>query len=667
MADPQQHRGYRTVAPVDSLPFELVLAICARLRCCSCATPETQAFALGCSGNHPPGAFGSTELSALRQTSRRWRTAALRQGLAQLVVSNRWMRNSTHDRLRDISRRYAPCVRKIVFRSSDFYQGGPRRSASGSPADEFDAVLAIGWPCLDSVSVEMFSVRYSDHETVAAAVRRNAPSVRELYIRDKLASFTQIAPLFWGPSGSVGDGYCASIRRLAIKPYGYNQHWSALMPNERGAAEMLCRRPNQLTSLAIGGSDFTPELLCALQNSQQSLKYLSIEHAWIDPFVSAPVCLPSVTSLHLEHVAVDRSDAVLPLVSQMFPNLCTLSVRHVWQRSRNGNNNVAADSARGAVTLQNNRWLEVFLANEWPCLRSLTLPAIADMDAERLPAACPSLVQLVTNSLDYSGPRLSALGLVNIIRGLKCLRHLSIEQRKGDGSPGYEIMDAAMCRLIGTDDEDMLFTDRMLRRTSTASSTITPVESPTLGPQHRVAAAAAIPGSSPSLELDSDTTDVDSDGEGCLPGPHNAATSNSRHQHPPPISRSLSTLYIPRASFTTSTLDSLVQQLPNLVKLSASLRSDSLFGFGQHEQPSLAVQKSRENRSLKWIGISADEDILTDPQWLSAWLIQRFPKLEECSTNHARSHKRMIAELREAAPAVKFTRMDSRALQTTYN
>ncbi|KAJ2392585.1 hypothetical protein GGI23_005190 [Coemansia sp. RSA 2559] len=655
MADSQT-----TVAPVDGLPFELLLAICQRLRCCSCATPGTQAFALGCSGNHPPGAFGSTELSVLRQTTRKWRSAALRQGLTQLVVSNRWMRNSTHDRLRDISRNYASFVRKVVFRSSDYYQGGPRRSTSGSPADEFDAILAMGWPCIDSVSVEMFSVRYSEHETIVNAVRRYSPRVKELYIRDKLASLTQITPLLWGPSGPVSGGRCASIRRLAIKPYGYNQHWSALVPSERGAAEMLCRMPNQLTSLAIGGSDFTPELLCALQSSQQSLKYLSIEHAWADPLLSAAVCLPSVTFLHLEHIAVDRSDTVLPIVSRMFPNLCALSVRHVWQRTRTRTINVAADSARGALMLQNAQWLDVFLENKWPNLRSLTLPAIADMDAERLPAACPNLIQLVTNSLDYSGPRLSALGLVSIIHGLKRLRHLSVEQRRRDGSPGYEIMDAAMCRLMGTDDEDVLFTDRMLRRTSTASSIITPVESPTLGPRQGGAR-----GSSAPSELDSDTTDVDSDGEGYLPGPRHTLVSNS-HRHPPPISTSLNTLYIPRASFTTSTLDALVQQLPNLVKLSVSLRSDSLFGFSQHKQ-SPAVEKSRENRSLKWIGISADEDILTDPQWLSAWLIQRFPKLEECSTNHARSHRRMIAELREAAPAVNFTRMNSRALQATCN
>ncbi|KAJ2556412.1 hypothetical protein EV175_002024 [Coemansia sp. RSA 1933] len=577
------------------------------------------------------------------------------------------MRNTARDRLRDISRNFASFVRKIVFRSSDFYRDGPRRSASGNEADELDAVLAMGWPCLDSVSAEMFSVGYSDHETIASAVRRYAPRVKELYIRDKIASLTQIAPLFWGPGGPASGGRCASIRRLAIKPYGYNRHWSALMPAETGAAEMLCRMPNQLTSLAIGGSDFTPELLAALQRSQKYLTYISIEHAWADPFLSAEICLSSVVHLHLEHVAVDRAGASLPIISRMFPNLRTLSVRHVWQRTgtrTNNNNNVAADSARGAVTLQNDQWLDAFLENEWPSLRSLALPAVSDMDSERLPAACPNLVRLVTNSLDYSGPRLSARGLVNIIHGLKRLRHLSIEQRKGDGSPGYEIMDAAMCRLMGSDDEDVLFTDRMLRRTSTTSPIVTPTESPTLGPRHGARELSALPG------IDSDTTDVESDSEGFPPDHRYSATSNSnigRHQHPQAISRSLNTLYIPRASFTTSTLDALVQQLPNLVKLSVSLRSDSLFGFGQYKQQPLAVQKSRENRSLKWIGISADEDILTDPQWLSAWLTQRFPKLQECSTNHARSHKRMIAELREAAPAVSFTRMNSRALQTTYN
>ncbi|KAJ2511434.1 hypothetical protein H4217_007386 [Coemansia sp. RSA 1939] len=655
----------------DSLPFELVLAICARLRCCSCAKPETQAFALGCPGHHPPGAFGSTELSALRQTSRKWRAAALHQGLAQIVVSSRWMRSSTRDRLQGISTHYAMFVRKIVFRSSDFYQGGPRRSASGSVVDEFDAVLAMNWPCLDSVSAEMFSAHHSEREAIVASIRRNAPRVKEVYIRDKLASLAQTAPLLWGPP--MRGGRCASVHRLAIKPYGYNQHWSALVPNERGAADMLLRMPNQLTSLAIGGSDFTPELLHALQNSQPSLKYLSIEHAWADPLLlCSTVCLPSVAFLHLEHVAVDGPDAVLPVVSRMFPNLCSLSVRHVWQRTRgrnnnnNNNNNVvvaAADTARGAITLQNDQWLDLFLANRWPRLCSLTLPAIADMDAERLPLACPNLVQLVTNSLDYAGPRLSALGLVSVIRGLKRLRHLSIEQRKGDGSPGYQIMDAALCRLMGTDDEDVLFTDRMLRRTSTTSSAATPVDSPTLGPRRHA------PGSLPSPSVvDLDTTDVDSDAGDYFSGARGtvASASTAHTQHPPSISASLNTLYIPRASFTTSTLDALVGQLPNLVKLSVSLRSDSLFGFGQRELPA-AAQKARENRSLKWIGISADEDILTDPQWLSAWLTQRFPRLEECSTNHARSHKRMIAELRESAPDVKFTRISSRALQATCN
>ncbi|KAI9501587.1 hypothetical protein BX070DRAFT_236480 [Coemansia spiralis] len=637
---------------MEKLPFELMLAICAQLRRCSCTIPENQAFSLGCTGNHPPGAFGSTELSVLRQTSRKWRAAALNQGLSQLVVSNRWMCNTKRDRLLDISKKYSKSVRKIVFRSSDYYQGGPRRSTSGELTNELEAVLAMGWPYLEAVAVEWFSGNTAEHTKISAAVRRYAPRIRELYIRDKLASFTRIAPLYWGHRNSASYGRCTSIRRLAIKPYGYNQHWSALMPSESGAAEMLCGMPGQLTSLAVGGSDLTPELLYSLQNSQPNLKYLSVEHAWTDAFGLAAVCLPQVTSLHL---------------SIMFPKLRTLSVRHVW-RHADRRNDERVDSARGAVSLQNEQWLSAFLMHEWPSLRTLSLPAITDLDTEKLPAACPNLVQLVTYSLDYSGPHLSAFGLVNVLHGLKRLRHLSIEQRRADGSPGYEIMDAAMCRLMGTDDEDVLFTDRMLRRTSTTSSILTPTDSPTLRPQHK---------QSSSLVLDSDTTDVDSDIDEYVLALRNSASmptkttvensqKNSQDQQQQVISKSLNTLYIPRASFTASTLDALVGQLPNLVKLSASLRSDSFFSFNQREQLS-SVQKPKAHQTLKWIAVSADEDILTDPQWLSAWLTQRFPKLQECSTNHARSHKRMIAELREAAPAIKFTRLNSRALQTTCN
>ncbi|KAJ1874982.1 hypothetical protein LPJ55_001057 [Coemansia sp. RSA 990] len=598
--------SYRTQKQV---PFELLAAVCAQLRHCTCPMPETKVFWQGCTGNHAAGAFGRNELSELRQTSRRWREAALDEGLREIVASNRWMRSGRQDRLRDISRAHGQRVRRLVFRSSDYYPNGPRRTQDGSAASELEAVLQMGWPRLDAVVIEWFSGSAADHARIAAAIRQWAPQAREVYIHDKLVMLTEMAPLVMAPA----------VRRLAVKPYGYNQRWSALAPNERGAAALVRRMPGQLTALAIGGADFSPQLLMALQDTQPNLKLLSIEHAWLDVLLAVPVCLPAVTRLHLENVIVSRNSPVLPLSARMFPGLRALTLSHTWQQAARD----VADSARGAVSLQSEQSLGLFLAQQWPHLRSLTLPAVGDMDASRLPHACPALERLCTRSLDYGGPALSAAGLVDLLRGLKRLRHLSIEQRRSDGSPGYTIMDAALCRLIGAVDDDRLFGDRIMRRTSTAS-TIVDV-SPPWSPQ--------------SYGSDTDVED---------------------YFEPQVLSQSLNTLYIPRASFTAATLDGLLQQLPNLVRLSVSMRSNSFLAFSK-AQP---AQHPWAHQALRWIAISADEDILTDPEWLSAWLVQRFPQLVECSTNHARSHRQIITDLRHSAPAISFTRLGSGALQT---
>ncbi|KAJ2355767.1 hypothetical protein IWW50_006043 [Coemansia erecta] len=588
---------------LQRLPFELLAAVCAQLPQCPCATAGTQVFSVGCTGNHAPGAFGRGSLAVLRQTSRAWRAAALGAGLAQIVSSNRWMRGGAHDRLDAVHSGYARCVRRLVFRSSDYYPDGRRRTR-GDLADELEAVLALAWPSLEAVVVEWFSGSARDHARIAAAVRRWAPRARELYVHDKLVSLGAM-----GEMAALGS----HVRRLAVKPYGYNQRWSALLPHERGGARMLARMPAQLTALAIGGSDFTPELLSALQRTQPCLKFLSVEHAWIDA-LSADVCLPSVTRLSLENVVFARG-AVLPLTPRMFPALRALTLRYTWQH--------APDGSRGAVSLQDERCLSGFCAAAWPHLRALALPAVADIDAVFLARACPQLERLATNSLDYAGPALSAAGLVDLLRGLPRLRHLSIEQRRADGSPGYSFADAALCRLIGAADDDTRFGDRLLNRLSTASTLV-----------------------------GSDTEDADSDDSA-----DSDAFARMLHSRlPRALSASLNTLFIPRASLTASTLDALLKQLPNLVKLSVSLRADSLVG--------LAKIRPWAHHALKWIAVSADEDILADPMWLSAWLVQRFPMLQECCMNDVRSHKQMVAGLRAAAPAVSFTRLNSRALQT---
>ncbi|KAJ1735609.1 hypothetical protein LPJ61_000447 [Coemansia biformis] len=623
------------------LPFELLLAVCARLRHCPCAPPDGRPFSLGCTGGHAPGAFGRTELSALRQTSRAWRAAALREGLSQIVASNRWMRSGSGSRLRDIGRSHAACVRRLVFRSSDLYLGGPPRAAAADAVAELEAALAVGWPCLEAVVIGWFSGSPADHARIAAALRRHAPRIRELYVRDRLLSVTQMAPLVWGPAGPAPGGRCAAIRRLAIKPYGYNQHWDALLPSESGAAEIARRAHGQLTSLAVGGADFTPELLAALQSSQPHLTHLSVEHAWIGALDTAGVRLPSVADLHLENVIFgSRHAAVLPLTPHMFPRLCSLTLRHVWQRSAQP----AAGSARGAALLQEEGWLSTLWAHAWPHLRALSLPAIADIDAAYLPRACPALERLTTTSMDYSGPQLSAGGLVDVLRGLPRLRHLAIEQRQADGTPGYSFTGAALSRLVGADDEDAAFSNRMLGSRASTASTIVAGSPP----------PASRPATPRSLNADSDT-DMDTDTE-------DATSMAGAHLQPTPLlSSSLNTLLIPRAPFTASTLGVLVQQLPALVRLSVALRSDSsLFHIGSGARG----QKQWTHGSLRWIGLSADEDVLTDPCWLAAWLRERFPGLLECSTNHARSHWRTVAGLSIVAPGIRFTRLNSHTPQT---
>ncbi|KAJ2182286.1 hypothetical protein GGF45_000949 [Coemansia sp. RSA 551] len=609
----------------ERLPFELRAAICAQLASCSCVGAQTQTFAEGCTSHHAPGAFGGGALSALRQTSRTWRCAALDAGLAHIVASNRWMRSGSQDRLHALHTSHAHRVRRLVFRSADFYPGGPRRSSDGALASELEAVLALEWPRLDAIVVDWFSGNASDHARIVAAVRRWAPRVRELSVRDKSVGLAEMAALVWGSQGPAQglaqgpaqgpvqgliDTPCALVRRLAVTPYGYNQTWGALRAHERGAAQMVAHMPSQLTALAIGGSDVTPELLSALQHTQPHLARLSIEHAWID-VLSTDVQLRAVTRLRLENVAFARG-AALPLTPRMFPQLRSLTVRHTWQE--------AADGTRGATSLQDAQWLAPFLACTWPHLQALVLPAISDADAVQLAYACPALQRLTTISLDYAGPALSPAGLVAVLR-LPRLRHLSIEQRRADGAPGYSFSDATLCRLIGAADDDVNFGNRVLRRSSCASS---PEPSPRLSPS----------------DLSGSDTEVE----------------DSYFDAPQTISSSLNTLYIPRATLTASTLDALLKQLPNLVRLSVSLRGDSFVDFKR--RPPWA------HRALRWIAVSADEDILADPVWLSSWLIQRFPMLRECCTNHVRSQKQMVADLRAAAPAVAFTRLNSRALQT---
>ncbi|KAJ2443565.1 hypothetical protein GGF42_006585, partial [Coemansia sp. RSA 2424] len=177
-------------------------------------------------------------------------------------------------------------------------------------------------------------------------------------------------------------------------------------------------------------------------------------------------------------------------------------------------------------------------------------------------------------------------------------------QRRADGSPGYDVAGAALCRLLGCADDaddDARFGDRLLR-----------VD------RRRLPSVCAAP----------------------LP--------------------CLRSLCIPAASFTAPALDALVLQLPGLLFLSVTLRSSPT----ATQAPSALL---RPHHPLRRLALRADEDMLADPRWLSSWLAERFPALRECCTNHARSHRQTLAELRALAPAVSFTRLSSRALQTTCN
>ncbi|KAJ2746662.1 hypothetical protein GGI20_001163 [Coemansia sp. BCRC 34301] len=538
--------------PFHRLPFDILLAVCGQLPPCACAERGDYTRALGCSRDHAPGAFGSPELSALRQTSRAWRAAALGQGLRVVVASSRWMHNGGDGmRLATIRRWHGHHVRRLVFRSADAYHSGRHRGASSDAVcAELEAALALEWPALACVAVDWFSADAADHVRISAAVQRYAPRIRDFWLRHKEAGVAQtVAQL---------GGMAARLARLSVTPYGFNQHWAALQPSERGGAAAVSAMAGQLSALAVGGADVTPDLLCALSATQPRLRSLRIEHACIDALRSAAT-LRALTTLRLEHVMVG-ADGVLALSPAALPSLASLAVRHVW-RSADG----PADSARGAVSLQNDRWLEPLWAERWESLRELALPAIADADAQALPLSCPSLTRLVTHSLDYAGPCLTAAGLVSLLSRLPRLAHLAIEQRRADGSPGYDIL---------------------------------------------------------------------------------------------PCSRLLRSLCIPSASFTAPTLDALVHQLPSLLFLSVTLRSDSLLAADAPPRPHLALRR---------LALRADEDMLADPLWLSAWLAQRFPSLRECCSNHARSHRQTVAELRALTPTVAFTRLSSRALQTTCN
>ncbi|KAJ2081214.1 hypothetical protein H4R24_002483 [Coemansia sp. RSA 988] len=602
-------------APILRLPFELLLAVCAQLPQCACySAAGARKFGSGCEAGHPPGAFGRTELSALRQTSRAWRAAALRAGVAEIVVSSRWMGSG---RLQALHTAHGTWVRRVAFRMADV--------RAGDACAQFEAALALGWARLDAVAVEWFSGRAEDHARIAAAVRRHASRVREVSLHDKRVALGVQA---W-PVG---------VTRLGLRPFGYSQHWASLRPAEHGGAGAV--RQMRLTALATGGSDVTPQLLAALNTTQPCLTLLTIEHAWLDA-LATDFCLPHLTRLVLENVAVPPGSVELPVSARMFPALRELSVRHVWRHA-------GAASARGAELLQDAAWLRAMWADPWPRLRVLALPALADADVALLPHACPVLERLVTHSLDYTGPPLSATGLVALLRALPRLRYLSIEQRRANGTPAYRILPSALGRLLGDSDDDDAFGRRVLaKRASTASTLVSP-------------------GLSPLSETDADVfadTDVASDAASAVSVPMESTStvsdsSFSTSESAPLLSTELTTLVLPRAAFTATMIDSLVRQLPSLARLSVALRGDAF------PSPTKGTGLPVWNHTtLRWLGLTADEDTLVDAQHMAAWLRQRFPALEECSTSLGRAHRRAVAELRNAAPAVRFTRLSSRALQ----
>ncbi|KAJ2686305.1 hypothetical protein H4R19_006724, partial [Coemansia spiralis] len=206
-------------------------------------------------------------------------------------------------------------------------------------------------------------------------------------------------------------------------------------------------------------------------------------------------------------------------------------------------------------------------------------------------------------------------------------------QRRSDGAPGYSFTGPALSRLVGAEDEDTAFSNRMLTSRASIASTVVAGSSPMTPPD--------------ILDIETMASDTDTDTEDAptLPPPP-----------PPLLSASLNTLHIPRAPFTAPTLGVLVQQLPALSRLSVSLRTDAAL-FGASDSSPVPSKKQWAHASLRWIGLSADEGVLADPRWLAVWLRARFPGLLECSTNHARSHWRTVAELSAAAPEIRFTRL----------
>ncbi|KAJ1805593.1 hypothetical protein LPJ56_005335, partial [Coemansia sp. RSA 2599] len=529
--------------------------------------------------------------------------------------------------------------------------------------DALEAFLALGWPRVDAVAVEWFSGAQEDHQRIASAVLQHAPRAREFFVRDKAAALAPFASMLWNADGSPRE---AALRRLAVTPYGYNQHWEDLRPAaDAAAAASVARMPGKLSALAIGGIDFSPALMHAIQYAQPRMASLSVTHAWLGALTASAVV--NITCLHLEHVMAENGD--LPLSAAMFPRLRSLTVRHVWQPAER------LRTARGAVSLQNDDWLSGFYAQRWPHLRSLALPAVADFDAAGLLHACPQLARLTTHSLDYAGPRLTAVGLAHLLR-MPSLRYLTIEQRRADGTPGYDVLDSALVRLLtpSAAPDALVETTVPLRRVSTASTVTMDMDvdidtSMDTGMEADIAAVLGSVigglGSDTEVEVDAygntaadfDVTDLH------LPIATPGANGSS--------SSRIVSLVIPGVSFSSANLDALLRQMPNLVRLSVSLRSEkepASFFKARKTAAALADCPPRvASSSLKCIALTADEDILTDPLWLASWLTSRFPALRECRTNHSRIHRRLVASLRTELPAVSFARLSSRALQATSN
>ncbi|KAJ2697349.1 hypothetical protein FB645_005943 [Coemansia sp. IMI 203386] len=643
------------------LPLDLLVAVSDLFPRCECDTDDRllAAPALGCTGSHAPGAFcAENPLSQLRQTSRAWRAVALRRGVSQVVGSGRWARRA--GRLDHMRASYGVQVQRLVFRAADFFRDGC--SDSGVILDALEAFLALGWPRVDAVAVEWFSGSQDDHRRIASAVRRHAPRARELFVRDKAAALAPFASMLW--SADNGSQHQVALRRLAVTPYGYNQRWEDLRPaSDAAAAAAVARMPGQLSALAVGGSDFSPALMHAIQQAHPRMASLAVSHAWLGALTASAVV--NITSLHLEHVMAEDSD--LPLSATMFPRLRSLTVRHVWQPADRPR------TARGAVSLQNADWLSGFCAQRWPHLRSLALPAVADADAAGLLHACLQLTRLTTHSLDYAGPRLTAVGLAHLLR-MPSLRHLTIEQRRADGTPGYDVLDTALVRLLtpGPAPDQMAVPTVPLRRSSTSSTITMDLDTET----YTASALASTPAPA-SAAVDFGALGSDTEVEVDAYADASATADFAMMDLHVPIEASghinsgsrLVSLVIPGVSFSSANLDAMLRLLPNLVRLSVSLRNEKepASFFKSRKTAALAEYPRAASSSLKCIALTADEDILTDPLWLAAWLTHSFPALRECRTNHSRMHRRLVASLRTQLPAVSFARLSSRALQATSN